>query len=325
MGERTAKSRTLNSMKHKKSIPLVLTALVCGASFFGAFPAWAQDAPRTANSAGKQGTNNWDYTAPDGGVPKDLALKVGVDQKLDAQVPLELQFRDETGKTVRLGDYFGSKPVMITMLQMTCDQVCSAQLGAMTSALNQVPFSVGKEFDVLNISIDPHEGPLIAKDAKDELLKNYKRPSAPKGWHFLTYVPGQEKNIKTLAAALGIRYMYHEPTKQYIHPNGLVLVTPDAKVSRYFLSLAYQPRDMKFSIMEASKDKIGTFTDQIALSCFHYNPNTGKYSFQIMAFLRVVGLAFVAGSLLAIAAMVSLERKRNRTTTGGSSPQLKKA
>ncbi len=312
-------------MKHKKSLSLVLTALVCGATPFCSLQALADGASHSPNSANKQGTNNWDYTAPDGGVPKDLALKVGVDQKLDAPVPLDLKFRDEAGKTVRLGDYFGKKPVMITMLQMTCDQVCSAQMEAMTAALNDVPFSVGKEFDVLNISIDPQEGPLIAQDAKDEALKDYTRPTAKQGWHFLTYVPGQEKNIKTLAATLGIRYMWHEQTKQYIHPNGIVLVTPDAKVSRYFLSLAYQPRDMKFSVMEASKDKIGTFTDQIALSCFHYNPSTGKYSFQIMSFLRVVGLAFVGGSLLAITAMVSLERKRNRTTKGGSSPQLKQA
>lgn len=273
--------------------------------------------------AGKQGKNNWDFTASDGGVPKDLAQKVGVDQKLDQQVPLQLKFKDETGKTVALSDYFGKKPVMITMLQMTCDQVCSAQLEAMTTSLNELPFSAGKEFEILNVSIDPREGPLVAADAQEERLKQYERPTAKQGWHFLT---GDQKNIKSLAQALGIRYIWHEPTKQYIHPDGIVMVTPEGKISRYFLSLNYSAQDLKFSLMEASKDRIGTVIDNIAQYCMHYNPETGKYSFQIMAFLRVVGAAFVLGTLSAIAAMVALERRRNSgSRKGGSSPQLKQA
>lgn len=297
----------------------------CGATFFAApHHSWAQDDHSSGVNAGKQGKNNWEYTAPDGGVPKDLAQKVGVDQKIDDQVPLQLKFKDETGKSVQLSDYFGKKPVMITMLQMTCDQICSAQLGAMTASMNEMPFSAGKEFEVLNVSIDPREGPLIAQDAKDERLKEYTRPTAKQGWHFLT---GDAQNIKALAKALGIRYIWHEPTKQYIHPDGIIVATPEGKISRYFLSLDYQPRDLKFAVMEASKDRVGTVIDHIALSCFHYNPNTGKYSFQIMSFLRVVGGAFVLGCLAAIGGMVALEKKRRNgaSNKGGSSPQLKQA
>ncbi len=311
-------------MKHRKTIGRLLAALGCSATFFAApLCSWAQDASAPSINAGKQGTNNFDYSSTNGGVPADLAQKVGVDQNIDQQVPLQLKFKDETGKTVSLSDYFGKKPVMITMLQMTCDQVCSAQLGAMTASFNEMPFSVGKEFEVLNVSIDPREGPLIAQDAKDERLKDYKRPSAKEGWHFLT---GDATNIKALAKSLGIRYIWHEPSKQYIHPDGIVLATPDGKISRYFLSLDYQPRDLKFSIMEASKDRVGSVIDHLALSCFHYNPDTGKYSFQIMSFLRVVGAAFVLGCLAAIGGMVAMEKRRNNASKkGGSSPQLKQA
>jgi len=301
----------------------------CGALLLGAQSARAQSPYTPALhagkvDAGKQGTNNWDYTAANGGVSKELLAQVGVDQKMDAQIPLDLQFKDENGKAVRLGEYFGRHPVMITMLQMTCDQVCSAQIEAMTRTMNEMSFSAGKEFEVLNVSIDPREGPLVAQDVKEDWLKNYKRPTAKAGWHFLT---GDQKNIKSLAAALGIRYIWPEPTSQYIHPDGIVVATPDGKTSRYFLSFAdYNQQYFKFAIMEASKERVGSVVDNIALSCFHYNPNTGKYSFQIMEFLRIVGAAFVIGTLLAIVGMVAMERKRGRKAKlGGGTPQLKKA
>lgn len=317
-------------MKHRKSTFPLLVALGCGATFFAAPSVRAQDtyapvqdAHLPAINAGKQGTNNWDYTAANGGVSKEVLAKVGVDQNLDTQLDLGLQFKDEDGKSVRLGEYFGKKPVMITMLQMTCDQVCSAQIEAMTRTMNEMSFSAGKEFEVLNVSIDPREGPLVAKDVKEEWLKDYKRPNAKEGWHFLT---GDAKNIKALAKTLGIRYTWHEPTKQYIHPDGIVVVTPEGKVSRYFLSFQdYQPQYLKFAVMEASKDRIGTVVDRLALSCFHYNPNTGKYSFQIMSFLRIAGAAFVIGSLLAIWGMTRVDKRRGGKSKGGSPPQLKNA
>ena len=273
-------------------------------------------------NAGKDGQNLFDTTAPNGGAPADLAQRVGIDQNLDGKVPLDLTFKDENGKTVKLGDYFNSKkPVLLTMLQLTCDQVCSAQFGAMNVAFKDKAFGFtpGQEFEVLTVSIDPKESPMIAKDVHDEQLKTLGNPAAANGWHFLT---GDEKNTKALAKALGVKYIWDEKSKQYIHPDGIVMATPDGHISRYFMRLDYNPRDLRYSIIEASKDRIGTFIDQIALSCFHYNPSTGKYSLQIMALLRLVGGAFVLGSVGAIAFAVMREKRGPKATTGAGNSKV---
>lgn len=288
-----------------------------------AAPVWGQD---DAHSSGKNGKNIFEYTAPGGGVSKKLMDSIGVDQKLNSRLPLNLEFKDETGKTVTLGQYYGKKPVVLTMLQMTCDQVCSAQLEVMTGGLNALPFSAGKEFEVLTVSIDPKESPLIAQDVKDEYLKQYQRPGAQKGWHFLT---GSEKNIKALAQSVGYRYAWDEKSKQYVHPDTLMMTTPDGRISKYFMSLRYGPsqaQDLKFALMEASHERIGTIVDAAVLSCFHYNPVTGKYSFQIMSFLRFVGATFVLGCLAAIAwNVISEKRGRGSNSSKVGGPQLKKA
>ena len=277
--------------------------------------------------AGKDGQNLFDTTAPQGGAPADLANRVGIEQNLEAKVPSNLTFKDESGKTVKLGDYFGKKPVLITMLQLTCDQVCSAQFGAMETAFKDSAFGFkpGEEFEILTVSIDPKESPLIAQDVKEEQLKNLGISGAEKGWHFLT---GDEKNIKELSKVLGIKYIWDENSKQYIHPDGIVMATPDGRISRYFMRLDYNPRDLRYSIIEASKDRIGTIIDQIALSCFHYNPATGKYTLQIMMFLRLVGGAFVLGSVGAIAFAVTREKrspKAGNAATAGSNKKVKTA
>ena len=284
--------------------------------------------PDTHNHAGKDGQNLFDYTAPNGGAPADLANRVGVDQKLDAKVPLDLEFKDENGKSVKLGDYFGKKPVLITMLQLTCDQVCSAQFGAMEAAFKDAAFGFtpGKEFEILTVSIDSKETPLIAKDVQQEQLKNLGNSEATEGWHFLT---GNEKSTKALAKTLGIKYIWDDNSKQYIHPDGIVMATPDGHVSRYFMRLDYKPRDLRYSIIEASKDRVGTIIDQIALSCFHYNPATGKYTLQIMIFLRLIGGAFVLGSVGAIALSVMREKRAPKAgdaaTAGNNSKKVKTA
>lgn len=269
-----------------------------------------------SNRAGKDGQNVFNTTAPQGGAPADLADRVGIEQNLDAKLPLDLKFKDETGKVVRLGDYFGpgKKPVMLTMLQLTCDQICSAQFGAMISTFRDPAFGFvpGKEFEVLTVSIDPKESPMIAQDVQTEQLKALGNPDAKAGWHFLT---GKEKEIKELAKVLGIKYIWDDQSKQYIHPDGIALVTPDGHISRYFMRLDYQPRDLRYSVIEASKDRIGTVLDQIALSCFHYNPTTGKYTFQVMAILRFVGVAFVMGCLAAIAFALIREKRGSVKTS----------
>ena len=278
-------------------------------------------------NAGKDGQNVFNYTAPNGGAPDDLVNRVGIDQKLDAKIPLDLEFKDESGKAVKLGDYFNQKkPVLITMLQLTCDQVCSAQFGAMEASFKDpgFGFTPGQEFEILTVSIDPKESPMIAQDVKEEQLKNLGIAGAEKGWHFLT---GNQKNTKELAKALGIKYIWDEGSKQYLHPDGIVMATPDGHVSRYFMRLNYNPRDLRYSIIESSKDRIGTFIDQIALTCFHYNPVTGKYTLQIMMFLRLVGVAFVLGSVGAIAIAVIREKRGPKAgvDAGSGSGSNKKA
>jgi len=224
---------------------------------------------------------------------------------------------------VVLGQYFGKKPVLMNLIQLTCDQVCSAELQVMSDSLNQVPFSAGKDFTILTVSIDPRETPLIAKDAQDERLKVYTRPGAAAGWHFLT---GSQASIKALTAAVGYKYIYQPETQQFIHPDGLIMLTPEGKVARYFLQLDYKPQDIRFSLMEASRGQLGSVIDQLALSCFHYDPAQGKYSFQIMQFIRLISLAFVAGALLTVGlwllAEKKLPRKRGPVPRG---PELKKA
>ena len=328
----------VTSLRSRSFLPALLTlsgAVLC------LLPAHAQDAATSpgykpiapqqqaapANNAGKDGQNVFDYTAPNGGAPTDLANRVGIDQKLDEKVPLDLQFKDESGKTVRLGDYFNQKkPVLLTMLQLTCDQVCSAQFGAMEAAFKDKAFGFtpGQEFEVVTVSIDPKEGPLIAQDVKTEQLKNLGVAGADKGWHFLT---GDEKSTKALAKSLGIKYIWDAGSKQYLHPDGIVMATPDGHISRYFMRLNYQPRDLRYSIIESSKDHIGTIIDQIALTCFHYNPSTGKYTLQIMMFLRLIGGAFVLGSIGAIALSVMREKRgpKNSVEAGSNNKKVKTA
>ena len=307
-----APATTLNANAQEKTTPSGMSPIV-------------PQNPAAPVDAGKGGENLFDYTAPNGGAPADLAKLVGIDQNLDAPVPQDLEFKDETGKTVKLGDYFGNKkPVLFTMLQLTCDLGCSAQFSAMTGSFKDPAFNFtpGQEFEVVTVSIDPKESPMIAQDVHDEQIKALGNPAAAKGWHFLT---GDEKNTKALAKALGIKYMWDEGSKQYIHPDGIVMATPEGHISRYFMRLDYNPRDMRYSIIEASKDKIGTFIDQIALSCFHYNPSTGKYTLQIMMLLRLVGGAFVLGSVAAIAFAVMREKRVPRVDSGSNNKKVKTA
>lgn len=277
----------------------------------GAVPAGAQTqngASKKADlGAGKSGDNYFDYTDPDKGVPQEWKGKVGIDQKMDAPVPADLKFKDETGKSVTLGSYLGKKPVMLTMVQFTCTMLCSAQMQAMTSSLCDLDYTAGKQFEVLTVSIDPRETPAIGQGAKEEQLATYKRPEAKEGWHFLT---GDEANVKALAKAIGYRYFWDGKSNQYVHPDGIVLLTPSGHISRYFMRLEYHPRDLRFGIIEASQGQIGTVLDQVALSCFHYNPVTGKYSFQVMAFLRIMAIGTILGGVAGIGLMLMKEKRR---------------
>lgn len=221
------------------------------------------------------------------GVRPELLKEVGIDQKLNNQVPLDLTFRDETGKTVRLRQYFGqNKPVVLSLVYYNCPMLCTQVLNGMLNSLKLQTMDVGKQFEVLTVSIDPSEKPKLAA-LKHELYTGiYGRPGAADGWHFLT---GDEPQIKALANSVGFRYAYDDQSKQFAHASGIMVLTPEGKVSRYFYGILYPSRDLRLGLVEASEGRIGTPVDELLLFCYHYDPHTGKYGVLITRILKVAG------------------------------------
>ena len=275
------------------------TLVVSAALAVGASPAWAQGlAPdRTDPAKAKPG----------------LLKQVGIDQRLNNQVPLDLKFTDETGREVRLGDYFGKRPVVLALVYFECPMLCTQVLNGMVSALGVLNFDVGKEFDVIAVSINPKEGPALAAQKKQAYVDRYKRPGTAAGWHFLT---GKEENIKTLAAAVGFRYAFDEEIQQYAHGAGIEILTPKGVLSKYFYGIEFSPRDIRFGLIQASDERIGTAIDDALLLCYHYDPATGKYGASAMLAIRIGGVATVAGLLSFL--FVSLRRERADRASHGN-------
>jgi protein SCO1/2 len=220
-------------------------------------------------------------------------------------VPLDLPFVDESGRDVKLGDYFGKRPVLLAMVYYECPMLCTQVLNGVTGALKTLNFDVGKEFDVVAVSINPKEGPGLAAQKKAAYLERYGRPQTAPGWHFLT---GREENIKKLAAAVGFRYEFDESMQQYAHGAGVEVLTPTGVIARYFYGIEYSPRDLRLGLIEAADEKIGSPIDTALLLCFHYDPTTGKYGPTALTLVRI-------GAVLTIAAFgaflfVSLRRER---------------
>ena len=225
--------------------------------------------------------------------PPKLPGKVGIDQKLDAQIPLNAMFRDETGRVVRLGEFFHhDKPVILTFMYYRCPMLCSMVMEGVTTSLTQLKFDIGKEFDVVTISIDPRDTPRAAMEKKEKYVRRYGRLEAANGWHFLT---GPESAIHQVTEAAGFHYAYDPQLDQFAHATTMMVLTPDGRMSRYLYGFEYQPRDVRLALVEASQNKIGTATDQLLLLCYHYSPATGKYSAAAMNFVRAGGVATIAG------------------------------
>jgi protein SCO1/2 len=242
---------------------------------------------------------------------------VGFDQRLDEQVPLDLVFKDEAGQSVQLGDYFNGKPVILVLAYYRCPMLCTQVLNGLVRALLDVPFDVGKEFNVVTVSFDPRETPELAAAKKKTYLERYGRPGAEEGWHFLT---GEPDSIKRLTEAVGFRYTYDARHDQFAHASGIMILTPTGKISRYFYDITYSPRDLRLGLVEASENKIGSPADHILLFCFHYDPAEGKYGPVIMNFVRLGGVL----TLLALGTFITVlwrqERRRARqkaVTVGG--------
>jgi protein SCO1/2 len=244
----------------------------------------------------------------------EIGRDVGVDQRLDKKLPLDLVFFDESGRRVTLGDYFGKRPVVMTMVYYKCPSLCNEILNGLLASLRAVKYDVGTEFDVVVVSIDPIETPELAAAKKASYVESYNRPGSEIGWHFLT---GSKESIEALASAVGYRYEYDPKTKLYAHGAAIWTGTTEGKISQYFYGIEYSARDVQFALVESSKGKIGSLVDQAMLYCFVYDPATGKYGFVIMRVLRVAGILTVLALATFIFTMVRRERARRPAIGGG--------
>jgi len=237
------------------------------------------------------------------GVRPELLRDVGLDQKLGGSIPLDLTFRDEHGHPVALRQFFGQRPVILTLVYYQCPMLCTEVLNGLLSSAKSLPLEIGKDFRIVTLSIDPGERPVLA-EVKHELYSGlYGRPGAPQGWHFLT---GDEANIKALAQAVGFRYAYDSSTGQFAHPSGIMVLTPAGKLARYFYGVAYPSRDLRLGLVEASQEKIGSPIDQILLYCYHYDTATGKYGLLIS---RVIQAA-AALTMLSLGLVIAILFRR---------------
>jgi len=220
---------------------------------------------------------------------------VAFDQRLGDPVPLDVPFRDEDGKTVTLRDYTGT-PMLLVPAYYTCPMLCTLVLNGVVSMLRALPFDAGKEFTVVTFSFDPKDDPAAATAKKATYIGEYRRLGAEGGWHFLT---GDAASIDALTKAIGFRATWDEPNKQFAHASGIVLVTPQGRITKYFYGVEFSARDLRLAIVEASANQIGTVVDQLLLFCFHYDPATGRYSRLALDVVR-------AGGVLTLAAMAGM-------------------
>ncbi len=211
---------------------------------------------------------------------------VGIDQRLNNQVPLDLKFRDETGHAVTLGSYFGKRPVVLSLVYYSCPMLCPMAEDGLLNALRLVSFNIGEQYEVVTVSINPDETPEMALGKKAVYVGLYGRPGAQQGWHFLV---GDEPAIRALTESVGFRYNYMPEIKQYAHATGIVVLTPQGKVSRYFYGISYPSRDIRLALEEASNGKIGNVVDAVLLYCCQYDPTTGKYDVVISRLLKIAG------------------------------------
>ncbi|HEY7098121.1 MAG TPA: SCO family protein [Terriglobales bacterium] len=280
----------------RKKSPISRKVLLAGLVIAGmSGPAWSQ------------GMVNGSMSPPANMRPPGLQ-NVGIEQHLDEQIPADLAFRDESGKTIRLGEYFGSKPLILNLVYYQCPMLCGEVLSGLESALRVLKFDVGKEFDVLTVSFDPRETPAIATAKKAEFLKRYGRPGAEQGWHFLT---GSQESIDALTKTAGFQYQFNKESGQFAHATAIMILTPEGRISQYYYGMDYAPKDLRLGLIQASNNKIGNVVDQVLLYCYHYDPQTGKYGAVITRVLRLSAIATMlcVGILIAVMSARGPNRK----------------
>jgi len=236
--------------------------------------------------------------------------KVGIDQKLGDKVPLDLVFRDETGQAITLAECVNGKPTILVMAYYRCPMLCNQVLNGLLDAMRSMAFTVGKEFNVVVVSFDPKEQPELASFKKKSYLDQYSRVGADAGWRFLT---GKKASIDSLTDAVGFRYEYDRVIKEYIHGSGIMVLTPDGTLAKYFYGIKYddfQSRDLRLALVEASEGKIGTLSEQLMLMCYRYDHSTGKYSFSVMLAMRIAGIITMV--VIAVGLVVAFRREKRK-------------
>jgi protein SCO1/2 len=244
------------------------------------------------------------------GKSTEVLKQVNIEQRLGNQIPLDLKFRDESGREVRLGEYFAKgRPVALTLVYYECPMLCSQVLNGAVGAFQALSFSAGKEFEVVTVSFDPREGPELAAKKKETYLRRYKREGAEQGWHFLT---GDKASIDALAEAVGFHYVWDEQSQQFAHASAVMVATPSGKLSHYFYGIDYAPRDLKLAFVEASEGKVGSPVDSLLLFCYHYDPASGRFA-PVMGVLRAAGVLTVLGVVALILYLVRKSKRREES------------
>ena len=292
---------------------LTVISCICLTSFLTSIANAQMGVPRGGSPL--YSSKPYEPSAPTG-LPAALK-EVGIDQKLNEQLPIDATFKDETGADVKLGSYFGKRPIVLSLVYFDCPMLCTQVLNGMIASFKTISLKPGEDFDVLSISFDPRETPTLAA-AKKAVYVNYlpeaKRAGANSGWHFLT---GDESNIRRVTDAVGFHYRYDEGTKQFAHASAIYVVTPEGRLSHYFYGIEYAPRDVRLGLVEASQHKIGSPVDRLMLYCYHYDPATGKYGAVVMNIVRLGGVI----TLIGVVVLLFFLRRRNtirmRPQTGG--------
>lgn len=256
--------------------------------------------------------------SPPASVRPPYLQNVGIEQHLDAQVPADLQFTDDTGRTVKLGDYFGKKPLILNLVYYNCTMLCGEALAGLTGSMKMIKFDVGDQFEVVTVSFNPKETTRDAAAKKADYIKRYGRPGAASGWHFLT---GSAESINALTKAVGFQYQYDEARNQYAHATAIMVLTPQGHISRYFYGVDFPPKDLRMGLVEASQEKIGNAVDQVLLYCYHYDPATGKYGAVVSNMLKLGGGATILFLAVLLYVLLRLDRSASRRAWHDAKPR----
>ena len=252
-------------------------------------------------------TGMTDAHLPEAPLPPPPVKDVGFDQKLGESIPLDLVFKDEAGKNVRLSQYFGKRPVILSLVYFNCPMLCGMTTDGLVRSVRAHRFEPGTDYEILSISFDPRETPEVAAEKKRTVMAQYGRKSGPGGWHFLT---GDAASVAALTKAVGFRFVWDAEQKQFAHATGVTLLTPQGRIAKYFFGIEYPTKDLRLALIEASEEKIGNVVDQLLLLCYHYDPKAGRYTATVRNLVR----GGAALTLVALVGFVTIMLRRERAS-----------